>query len=146
MKDKTNLYGGAGGSGTKPSGAFGGDGNKIRSMKDNTTVREKKIKLMSRPRSFGKSTMVTDAFLVSAKAGQKVEFQHPDYVCLSRLALEALIQSEKKAYLEELVGEDQNLYEKERKLGKFDWRVERETGANEEKMRLRQLNEEGKNA
>lgn len=48
-------------------------------------------------------------------------------------ALMELFQSE----MEEMIGEDENLYEKERKSGKFDWRVERETGGNEVRYKLR---------
>ena len=35
------------------------------------------------------------------------------------------------------VMKEENLYEKERKGGKFDWRVERETGGNEARWKLK---------
>lgn len=43
-----------------------------------------------------------------------------------------------KARDEEVLGEEENLYEKERKAGKWDWRVEREEGGNERRHKIKQ--------
>lgn len=50
------------------------------------------INMQSRPRMYGKSTLVTNAFLADSKAGKIVIYQHPDYVCMSRKMYEGLMK------------------------------------------------------
>lgn len=49
--------------------------------------------LINEPRMYGKSTLVTNAFLASAKNGESVSFESLDYVCLSRKALSNLLHT-----------------------------------------------------
>jgi hypothetical protein len=50
---------------------------------------QKKNKLPeSRMRRIGKSTLVTNAFLASIKAGESPIYHHPEYVCISRKQFE----------------------------------------------------------
>jgi len=39
--------------------------------------------------------------------------------------------------IREIIGENENLYEKERKSGEWDWRVQREEGGNEVRNKIR---------
>lgn len=64
-------------------------------MKKNKDI-EKKIILdhrktiVNRSRRYGKSTMVTQSFVNESKAKKPIIYNHPDYVCYSRKALEKL--------------------------------------------------------
>ncbi len=48
--------------------------------------------IQSQPRLYGKSTLVTNAFLADCKAGKSVIYSHPDFVALSRKSYEALVK------------------------------------------------------
>lgn len=52
---------------------------------------------LNQPRRFGKSTLVTNAFLAEAETGGAVVYEAKDYVCLSRKALENLKSQSYKA-------------------------------------------------
>lgn len=58
---------------------------------------EPQLSAESRPRRFGKSTFVTDAFRAESSAGNSVKFEHPDYVCFSRKAWEEQQKAAKQA-------------------------------------------------
>lgn len=59
----------------------------------------------SRPRHFGKSTLVTNQFLVAAKKGQSAKYEAMDYVCFTRKALE----DQRNAWLSQLRKEIEGL-------------------------------------
>lgn len=47
----------------------------------------------NQPRRFGKSTLVTNAFLASCKAGEAVKYEHPDFVAYSRKAIKQELEA-----------------------------------------------------
>lgn len=87
-------------------------GNKFILMTSHTPHNKKKADWENRPRRFGKSTFVTDAFLAEAKAGNSVVYHHPDYICLTNEAYKNAIRQERQRLLDEVlevVGEDESL-------------------------------------
>lgn len=60
--------------------------------------------VQNRPRSFGKSTLVTNQFLVSAKLGESAIYNHPEYVCLTNKAFEQRLNAERTKLLAEVEG------------------------------------------